>query len=444
MAGRSHDAALMADRLAQELAQPLDGTVKGIPPDLTGDFASVGTLGLSLLDGHLPLPVAVLKQSALDTNRDWMKRFLARSGVQIAPHGKTPMAPALIQMQMQDGAWGLTAATAQQAAIFAGFGVRRIILANQLVGAENLRIVLDLLANHPDLDLWCLVDSPEGAKILADAVRARGAKSRPLRVLVEVGAPGARTGVRGPQAAIALARQIAALSPALALSGVEAYEGVFGRHPPEARVALARQMIEEVVALALVALGEGLFAPGPVILSAGGTEFFDLAAHSLALTNAGRELVPVIRSGCYLTHDHLSFAKMFERMLLRSPELGTIGTGMTPALEVWGAIQSQPEPGLAFATMGKRDVSYDVEMPTAVHWFRPGHDTAPQPAPPGVIVTALNDQHAFLSVPDPSPFQIGDLVGFGVSHVCTTFDKWRSVLLVDDAYRVTGVVRTYF
>lgn len=445
MLWRSHNTEIMASRLAKEAGQTLDGTVKGIPSNLRGDFAGVGTHGLSLLDGDLPLPVAVIRQSALDQNRAWMRAFLARTGVKIAPHGKTPMSPSLVQMQMQDGAWGITAATAQQAAIFASFGIRRIILANQLVGAENIRMVLvDLLDAHPDLDLWCLVDSTEGAHILADAVQAYGKLTRPLRVLVEVGAMGARTGVRGGPAALDLAREIAALHPWLALSGVEAYEGVFGDHAPEARTALARNLVEEIATLAHVAAGEGLFENGQILLTAGGTEFFDLAAQALSSGIAGHEVISVIRSGCYLTHDHLFTARMFERMLARDPGLAEIGPGLTPALEVWAAVQSQPEPGLAFATMGKRDVSYDIEMPVPIHWFRPGRDSVPRPAPSGVSVMRLNDQHAFLRVPERSPFKIGDLIGFGVSHVCTTFDKWRSVLLVDDQYRVNGAVRTYF
>ncbi|MER8395322.1 alanine racemase [Mesorhizobium sp. M1340] len=434
----------MAGRLALEANLALDGTVKGTPSGMTGDFANIARKGLSLLDGDLPLPVALLRESALIQNRTWMRAFLARTGAKIAPHGKTPMSPALAQMQMQDGAWGVTAATAQQAAIFAAFGIRRIILANRLVGRENIRVVIGLLEQHLDLDLWCLVDSADGARILADAVRAHGKLARPLRVLIEIGAFGARTGVRDGKGALVLARDIEALHPWLALSGVEAYEGVFGGHAPDTRTALARQMVEEVATFAHVAAGEGLFADGTILMTAGGTEFFDLAAQVLSRGIAGREVIPVIRSGCYVTHDHLSFAKMFERMVARDSSLAEIGTGLTPALEVWAAVPSQPEPGLAFATMGKRDVSYDIEMPLPVHWFRPERDRAPQPVPPGVSVTRLNDQHAFLHVPHPSPFELGDLIGFGVSHVCTTFDKWRSVLLVDDEYRVTGAIRTYF
>jgi D-serine dehydratase len=39
---------------------------------------------------------------------------------------------------------------------------------------------------------------------------------------------------------------------------------------------------------------------------------------------------------------------------------------------------------------------------------------------------------------------VGDLVGCGISHPCTTFDKWRALFTVDDDYRVTGAIRTFF
>ena len=40
--------------------------------------------------------------------------------------------------------------------------------------------------------------------------------------------------------------------------------------------------------------------------------------------------------------------------------------------------------------------------------------------------------------------EVGDLVGFGISHPCTAFDKWRVIPVVDDELRVTGAVRTFF
>ena len=49
-------------------------------------------------------------------------------------------------------------------------------------------------------------------------------------------------------------------------------------------------------------------------------------------------------------------------------------------------------------------------------------------------------------VPMPGlyPLAVGDVVLLGISHPCTTFDKWRVLFTVDDRYRVLGAVRTFF
>lgn len=434
------DPALMAARLIELEQLVVDETIKGLPP-LGIPLARIPAERISLLNSDLPLPVAVIRDSAIQQNRAWMNAFLAASGVRIAPHGKTPMAPRIVEMQMQDGAWGITAATVQQAMVFAGMGIRRIIIANQLIGDCNIRLALDLI--RQGIELYVLVDSFDGAEALAK-VHRKGAVPAPFHVLVEIGAHGGRTGVRGLEQAVDLARKVASLAPHLILRGVEAYEGIFGGTPFPQRQDLARAMTTGVLTVARACADARLFASGHILLTAGGTEFFDLAASDLTAGIEGYEVIPVIRSGCYITHDHLSFDRMFRRLLERRPDLLAIEPGLTPALEVWAAVQSIPEPGLAFATMGKRDVSYDVEMPVPALWFRQGLHARPVPMPPGHTVSRLNDQHAFLAIPYDTPLRVGDLIGFGVSHVCTTFDKWRVVLKVDDEYRVTGAIRTFF
>ena len=99
-----------------------------------------------------------------------------------------------------------------------------------------------------------------------------------------------------------------------------------------------------------------------------------------------------------------------------------------------------PEPGLAIAGMGNRDVSFDDGLPVPKLLRRDG-----DPVPlDGVTVTKLNDQHAYLSVPDGVTLTPGDLIGFGISHPCTAFDKWRVIPVVDADYRVRELVPTYF
>lgn len=422
---------------------PVSGLTKGLPPQLAETpLAAIGGLGLNLLKGDLPLPAAVLRRSALEANRRWMRSFLSRTGAFIAPHGKSTMAPQIFEMQLQDGAWGMTCATVSQLAVYRRFGVGRVFFANQLVGRASIRFVLDQLAQDPAFDFYCLVDTLEGVRLLASAVAAHGL-ARPLNVLVEVGAPGRRTGARTVDAALAVAREAAA-SPHLALRGVEAFEGVFGDLAQTEKEAAVARLTETMRGVADGCLSEAVFAEGAVILTAGGSEMFDMAAGGLAAWAAERDFLVLLRSGCYIAHDNLTYERAYRRMLERDPSLGEITPGLTPALEVWACVQSRPEPGRAFATMGKRDVSFDVDLPKPVKWFRPGVHTAPQPAPESWRVTALNDQHAFVDLPEDADLAVGDMIGFGVSHICTTFDRWQLLLEVDDDYTVVGGIRTFF
>ena len=121
--------------LADLLAIELDDRVKGLPPGVAPfPLGAIGKQGWRVLDGDMPLPVALLKDNTLAHNGEWMRRFLAAGGAKIAPHGKTTMSPQLFRRQIDDGAWAITVANAQQAQVARYYGFQRIILANQLVG----------------------------------------------------------------------------------------------------------------------------------------------------------------------------------------------------------------------------------------------------------------------------------------------------------------------
>lgn len=426
-------------------AQRLDGTFKGLPARAEGQpLSALGTLGLSLLDGDLPLPAAVLRESALVHNGAWMRRFVERAGVSLCPHGKTTMAPQLFQRQFDDGAWGLTAATAAHVRTYRRHGVPRILFANQLVGAANVQLVFDELEADPAFDFYLLVDSIAGLAQLQQALAARPL-ARPLQVLLEIGCAGGRTGVRSLEDGLALGRALKAAGPAIALRGVEAFEGVHGGDD-HARVELAvLSMLDTIAEVARVGCDEDWFAPGEVLLSAGGSAFFDLAARVLSAVDSKRALRVVLRSGCYLSHDSLHYERMQSRMRERAQSAWGEGPGLTAALEVWAYVQSVPEPGRAICSLGKRDLSHDLQLPQPLWWFRPGLHDVPQPVGGAMRVTALNDQHAYVDAREgATAWAVGDLVGFGVGHPCTTFDKWPLLHVVDDSYRVIEGVRTFF
>lgn len=422
----------------------LDGSFKSFPQTAAPCAASaIAERGWNLLAGDLPLPLAVLKRSALTHNLAWMQDFARRKGVSLAPHGKTTMAPALFALQLQAGAWGLTFATAFQAAVGVAAGARRIVIANQVVCDADFDVLDALLTRHPDLWLCFLVDAPAQLALLEDWQRRR-ASARVFDVLLEIGEPGARTGCRSAEQALTLARAIAA-SGAARLAGLECYEGVAAHCDSAHDADAVGDLVRRALAVAHAIDAERLWAASApeIVLSAGGSAVFDLVVPLLQARGLSCPVRGVLRSGCYLTHDHGNYRRYLHLVEQREG----LQDSLLPALSVWAMVQSLPEPGLALLGCGKRDISHDLEMPIPVGLARRGALKSVA-TPPDWRISALNDQHAYLRFPPGAHAsalpRIGDRVELGISHPCTTFDKWRWMPIVEDDGRVSGAIQTFF
>lgn len=401
--------------------------------DAVFDAASVGAAGWRILAGEVSLPVAVLRDSAVAHNLDWMRRFMAAYGVELAPHGKTTMSPELFAMQLQAGAWGITLATAPQVRDAYRHGVRRVLMANQLVDRANMAIVAGLLAD-PGFEFCCLVDSAANADALGAFFGGRGQR---LRLLLEVGVAGGRTGVRDEAQTREVVAAVARWPQSLALVGVETYEGVL---KDEAGV---RALLGRTVATLQALRAQGAFAEPRVLLSGAGSAWYDVVAEEFAGVAKDPGVRVLLRPGCYLTHDAGAYREADARIHASNPVARRMAEGLRPALQLWACVQSRPEPGRAIVGLGKRDAAFDAGLPLPVLRHRSG-DAAPQATPAHWRLTAIMDQHAFLELAPEDDLQVGDLLCFDICHPCLTFDKWRHLLRVDDAWRVTGVVRTYF
>jgi D-serine dehydratase len=424
-------------------ATVIDGSVKGYPPIAQPTrLGEIGKRGWGLLKQDLPFPVAVLKTSALDHNSRWMAAFRKEQGVDLCPHGKTTMSPHLFQRQLADGAWGITVANAQQLRIARQFGVQRIVMANQLIDPQGAQYVLSELKRDPDFDFYCLVDSVPAVRFLADAAKASGLE-RPLQVLLEGGMMGGRTGCRTIDEAAAVAPANRAAAPLRVLRGVEGFEGLIHDERADDRASKVRLFLDFLGSIARRGIDEKWFAEGEIVVTAGGSAEFDLVAETWHNGDFGVPVRIVLRSGCYLTHDSGTYERSLHDIAARGIASDALAADLPrAALEVWALVQSVPEPGLALVTMGKRDVGFDSGLPVPIAWARPG--AAAQAMPAGYSITGLNDQHGYLKCPAGSPLQVGDMVAFGVSHPCTTFDRWVLIYLVDDAYAVTGAIKTFF
>ena len=392
--------------------EPVDWRFKGLPAAWSGRTpAQICAAAPNLVDEGPLGPVCVLRAEALSHNLATMARWCRDRGVELAPHGKTHMAPQLLARQFESGASAVTVATISQARAYRAFGVRDFIVANELVDAAALRWVAAELDADPDFTLMCWVE--QMASVL-------GAASRPVDVCVEIGQAGGRTGCREAPAVDEVARA-AADCPALRLVGVAGYEATLGHSITTEALADVTAYLSELRS-AVERLAD-LFETDSVVVTAGGSTYFDAVAEVLAIGSvAGRPVRTVVRSGCYLTHDHGLYART-------SP----LRDRLRPALEVWAQVMSRPEPGLALLTMGRRDVSFDQDMPMPLGLS----DSA---------VTKLNDQHAYLRLgADEQPaVEVGSWLRFGISHPCTTFDKWQMIPVLDDDDRVVDLIRTFF
>ncbi|MDQ2792095.1 MAG: amino acid deaminase [Actinomycetota bacterium] len=419
----------------------LDATTKALPLAAGQEIDShdVPSKGWNIVAGDLDLPVMVLKEAALSSNIQVMASYCRRNGVDLAPHGKTSMSPQLFERQLAAGAWAMTAATPWHCRAYRAMGVQRLLLANVMIEKSALTWVSGELDSDPAFDFYCYVDSVRGVELAEAAFREAGG-SRPLGVLIELGYAGGRTGCRNIDDALHLAAKVVEADH-LVLRGIAGYEGLMPGPDVGVTMARSRAFLRNMRSLLQAIDRAGLFqATGEVIVTAGGSAYFDLVVSELGPQMFGRPVRTVLRSGCYVTHDVGMYGPT-SPLAGRSPN--PTSPQLRPAFELWATVWSRPEAGLAIVGFGKRDAPYDYGPPVPEVVWASGA-TEPRSVAGLYRVTALNDQHAFVSVPDDDDLQVGDRLVCGISHPCGAFDKWKYIPVVDANYTVVDGIFTYF
>lgn len=376
-------------------------------------------------------PLMIMKQSALENNLRQLAAFCRENGVMLAAHGKTSMSPGVLRRAISEGgAWGLGAATPAQVRALRQFGIRNVFLANELVDPAGIRWIGQWQQDHPDHGFLCYVDSLQGVKLLEQNLG-----DSQISVLLEMSVSGGRTGCRSQEEAVSIAEAIAASSQ-LRLVGVAGYEGALGAGRDAAGIARVNAYCEMMIATAARLADKQLFASDNIILSAGGGAWFDVVTACFTAASLPLTVTPLIRSGAYMAHD----SGLYSRIAPFAQPGAT--HHFEASLEIWGRVLSRPEPGLAFVDFGRRDVPFDQDLPNPL-WIRNADGSEPRAAS-HLTISDVNDQHAYLLLPEDEKLQPGDWVGCGISHPCTAFDKWRYLPLVDDNYCVTDALETAF
>ncbi|MGW4204178.1 amino acid deaminase [Streptomyces sp. NPDC004726] len=423
-----------ADQLGPLRHERVDHRFKALPPDADGlTVAELAAERRSLFTGGFTTPVLALSAESVEHNLALLQTYSESHGLAFAPHGKTSMSPQLFARQLEHGAWGITAAVPHQARVYRAHGVQRIFLANEVVDAAALRWIAGELSRDPDVRFVCYADSVRGVELMNAALTEAG-PSRPLDVVVELGAgDGARTGARTEAECAAVADAIAA-APALRLVGVAGYEG----EVPDADPERVRAWLRRLVALAVAFDRADRFADSPdIVVSAGGSAWFDAVAEVFAdIPGLSRPVVKLLRSGAYVSHDDGHYRRL-------TPFNRVPGEGaLQPAFRLWAQVVSRPSAGQAFVNAGKRDAAYDLDLPEA-QVVRDARTGEIRPAA-GIEISGLSDQHGWVRTAPDADLEVGDWIGMGLSHPCTSFDKWQLIPLVEADGTVTDYIRTFF
>lgn len=367
------------------------------------------------------LPELRLNREALENNVQIMARWCRERGVELAPHIKTTMCRPIVDMQVAAGAWGVTVATVDQADVARSWGHRQILIANQVVDRVALSELRRWLEEDSSLHISCLVDSQEG---LDQAVRAFSGAPRPLTLLLDVGAAGGRTGIRDPDKAHDLARRVNRAGSGVYLGGVSGYEGV----APNNREVTTVNSVDDHCrrTSSLFCELSPLFQTDSPVFTMGGSAFPDRVVQFLPEPSDVPGLITVLRSGCYVTHDHGTYARVSPIPALR------------PALTVRAVVLSTPEPGYAVLGAGKRELPHDAGLPVLL--TARSADGSPRVATG--IATAIFDHHLVLT--SSGGLQVTDIVDLGISHPCSAFDKWADIVVTDDTGTALDVWHTKF
>ncbi|MFM1864297.1 MAG: hypothetical protein RL677_77 [Actinomycetota bacterium] len=362
-------------------------------------------------------PQAIMLDSALEQNLKTMDAFCKKHNVLLSPHVKTHMSPQLAKRQIENGSWGVTVANASQARTFLEFGFDKIIIANEVVNPSSIKYL-----SEQEAEIYFYIDSLIGFEIVEKSA------TKPVNILLELGKSHGRTGVRDLAVANQLVEKIL-VAKNMTFAGVSGYEGTFGKDRSADSVNKVRDFLKLLVSFAQSVKPKG---KTPFLVSAGGSAFFDLVVDELEPLTQDDAYKVILRSGGYVTHDHGFYAEVY-------PFAQNSDAFFLPALEVWSIVNSRPESNLAIINGGKRDISVDIDLPFALK-FKADSGTIKELT--GKVLNT-NDQHIYLET-ENQELKVGDLVAFGISHPCTTFDKWPLIPVVSDDYQILDLYLTYF
>ena len=337
-------------------------------------------------------PAVLIDLDKVERNLRAAQAFADRHGIRLRPHIKTHKLPRFALRQVALGAVGITCQKLGEAEVMADAGLTDIFLPYNILGAAKLAR-LKALADRVDL------------KVTADSVttvngyaRTFAGAPRELLVLVECDTGGHRAGVQTPEAAVELARHIAA-APGLRFAGLMTF-------PAKRTIADSNAWLARAVAL--------LEAAGlpPEVVTTGGTP--DLW-HADDVTVATE-----YRPGTYIYLDRFQVAE-------------GVGTFDDCALTVLATVVSRPTARRVVLDTGSKALTSDTLGLTGYGCILEY---------PDAVIAQLSEEHAVVDLPEDSAApEIGELVRIVPNHACPVTNLFDEVVLVrgDDVIETVPV-----
>ena len=222
----------------------------------------------------LATPALIIDLPALERNIQAMAAFAHVRGIALRPHAKTHKCAEIARRQLAAGATGITCAKLGEAEALAAQGIGNLLITSPVVSNQAIARLIEL--NERIAGLTVVVDHPSNVARLAAA-----AKTKSLRVLIDVDPGLHRTGVTSSAAAVELAIQLSEC-PTLEYRGVQFYCGA-DQHVTsltDRRERIADKTVYLKTVLSALA-GAGFEAP---TVSGGGTGSFAIDAQLGVLT----------------------------------------------------------------------------------------------------------------------------------------------------------------
>jgi len=342
----------------------------------------------------LETPVAVRDDDAMERNLRRMAALGARAGVRLRPHGKTHKSTAVARRQLEHGAAGLTVATLQEAEVFAGAGVRDLLIAHPPAGRAKLSRLAHLAAQVERLAVS--VDDVD----LAEAVPAA------VEILWEVDTGLHRVGTPAGEATVAAVRRL------VATIGQDRFRGLLthGGHAYRAADESERRA-------AAADESEGLEATAGR-LRAAGIEVREVSVGSTPTAGYAPEFegITEIRPGTYVYGDA-------GQVRLGSHALEDC------ALAVVATVVSAPAPDRCVVDASSKSLSADRIVP-AMEGF------GIVLGRPDLSVARLSEEHTVLTAEVATGLEVGDRVAIIPAHACTTVNLHPYLL----TFATTGTV----